>query len=54
MVKVNKKSAAPKLDNYQAKANTLSTTRVNASQTKAYNAIKETADIDDNRSKTVY
>lgn len=54
MVKVNKKSAAPKLDNYQAKANTLSTTRVNASQTKAYNAIKETADIDDNRTKTVY
>lgn len=54
MVKVNKKSAALKLDNYQAKANTLSTTRVNASQTKAYNAIKESADIDDNRSKTVY
>jgi len=49
MVEVTKKTAAPKLDNYQAIANRLNGTRVNGAQTKAYNALKEAADIDDNR-----
>ena len=49
MVKVNKVTETTGLDNYQAVANRLSTSRVSAAQTKVYNALKETADIDDNR-----
>ncbi len=49
MVKVNKIDEAAGLDNYQSVANRLSTTRVSAAQTKVYNALKETADIEDNR-----
>ncbi len=49
MVKVTKKLAAPKLDSYQATANRLGTARANAAATKAYNAIKESAKINDNR-----
>ncbi|MEZ4855664.1 MAG: peptidylprolyl isomerase [Gelidibacter sp.] len=51
MVQVTKKTAAPKLDNYQPVANRLSTTRVNAVQGKVYTALKDAADIDDNRAK---
>ncbi len=49
MVTVTKINEVTKLDNYQAIANRLSTTRTNAAQTKVYNALKETADIEDNR-----
>ncbi|WP_298900457.1 SurA N-terminal domain-containing protein [uncultured Psychroserpens sp.] len=51
MVTVTKVNDATKLDNYQAIANRLSAARVNAAQTKVYNALKETADIEDNRSR---
>lgn len=49
MVQVSKKTAAPKLDNYQAIVNRLNGARLNTSQMKAYEALKETADIEDNR-----
>ncbi len=51
MVTVTNKTPAPKLDNYQPVANRLSSTRVNAVQTKAYDALKEAADIKDHRAK---
>ncbi|MBJ7880785.1 peptidylprolyl isomerase [Gelidibacter salicanalis] len=49
MVQVTKKTAAPKLDSYQAIANRLNGSRLNAAQIKAYEALKEAAEIDDNR-----
>ena len=49
MVEVTKKTAAPKLDNYQAISNRLNMTRLNAAQSKAYEALKESANIEDNR-----
>ncbi|MCK8480497.1 peptidylprolyl isomerase [Psychroserpens algicola] len=51
MVTVTKVEDATKLDNYQAIANRLSTTRTSSAQTKVYNALKETADIEDNRAR---
>lgn len=51
MVEVMKVNDATKLDNYQAIANRLSTARTTAAQTKVYNALKETADIEDNRAR---
>jgi len=53
MVEVTKVDETASLDNYQGIANRLSKTRVNSAQNKVYNALKETADIDDNR-KTFY
>ncbi len=50
-LKVTNKTEAPKLDNYQAIANRLTTTRVNAAQTEVYNALKEAAEIEDHRAK---
>ncbi|MGC1473557.1 MAG: SurA N-terminal domain-containing protein [Psychroserpens sp.] len=49
MVTVTKIEESSKLDNYQAIANRMSTERSAQSQTKVYNALKETADIEDNR-----
>lgn len=49
MVTVSNIQEAAKLDNFQAMANRLSTTRSSAAQAKVYNALKETADIEDNR-----
>jgi parvulin-like peptidyl-prolyl isomerase len=49
MVQVTKITPATKLDNYQPIANRLTAARVNAVITKMYNALKETADIEDNR-----
>ncbi|WP_047550887.1 SurA N-terminal domain-containing protein [Psychroserpens sp. Hel_I_66] len=49
MVSVSNVQEATKLDNYQSIANRLSTARSSAAQTKVYNALKETADIEDNR-----
>ncbi|WCO01183.1 peptidylprolyl isomerase [Psychroserpens ponticola] len=51
VVEVTKINEATSLDNYQAIANRLSTARTNAAQTKVYEALKETADIDDNRAR---
>ncbi len=49
LVEVTKVNEATALDNYQAIANRLSTTRSTAAQNKVYEALKETADIEDNR-----
>ncbi|NRA91992.1 MAG: peptidyl-prolyl cis-trans isomerase, partial [Psychroserpens sp.] len=51
LVEVTKVNEVTPLDNYQAIANRLSTTRTTAAQTKVYNALKETADIEDNRAR---
>ncbi|WP_028872394.1 peptidylprolyl isomerase [Psychroserpens burtonensis] len=49
MVSVSNIQEAAKLENYQSMASRLSATRSSAVQTKVYNALKETADIEDNR-----
>ncbi|WP_299228402.1 SurA N-terminal domain-containing protein [uncultured Psychroserpens sp.] len=49
LVQVTKINEVTSLDNYQALANRLSIARSNAAQSKVYNALKETADIEDNR-----
>ncbi len=49
MLEVTKKTAAPKLDNYNAIANRLNMMQINAAQSKAYEALKEAAVIEDNR-----
>jgi len=49
IIEVTKVTEAPKLENYQANTNRLSTARVNSAQTKVFNALKEAADIEDNR-----
>ena len=51
MVEVTKVNETTELDNYQAIANRLSTARLTAAQTKVYDALKETADIEDNRAR---
>jgi peptidyl-prolyl cis-trans isomerase D len=51
ILEVTKVTEAPKLDSYQANANRLSAARVAAAQTKVYNALKEAAEIEDNRAK---
>jgi len=53
LVQVTKKTPAVKLDSYQAKVSQLTTQRSNSLTTRLYNALKEAADIEDNRS-TVY
>ena len=49
MVEVTKKAAAPKLDNYNAIVGRLNMMQLNAAQSKAYEALKEAAVIEDNR-----
>lgn len=49
MLALTNKTPAPKLDNYQAIANRLTTARVNEAQTKVFEALKEASDIEDNR-----
>ncbi len=51
MIEVTNKTEAPKVDNYQAVANRLTAARVGAAQVKVYNALKEAAEIEDNRAK---
>ena len=51
IIEVTKVTEAPKLENYQANTNRLSTARVNSAQTTVFNALKEAADIEDNRAK---
>ena len=52
MVKVTKVEPAVKLDNYQAAANRVEQQKSNTVNTKLYNALKEAAEIEDNRAKT--
>lgn len=49
MVEVTKKTDAPKLDNYQAVANRLNNSKMSSAQIQAYEALKEAAEINDNR-----
>ncbi len=49
LVQVTKKTPAVKLDSYQAKISQLTTQRSNSVTSKLYNALKEAADIEDNR-----
>jgi parvulin-like peptidyl-prolyl isomerase len=53
MVKRTGFTPAVKLDNYQSFANQVSTQKLNAVQGKLYTALKEAADVEDNRAKTV-
>jgi len=53
MLEVTKITPAVELDNYQAMANQLTNTRVNSVNSKLYNALKEAAEIEDNRAETV-
>ncbi len=50
MIQVTKKTAAAELPNYQAAANRLLTSKVSAANTALYNALKDAADVEDNRS----
>ncbi len=53
MINVVKKELATEMDNYQGFANQVQTAKVNAVNTNLYNALKEAAEIEDNRAKTV-
>ncbi|MFB9056982.1 SurA N-terminal domain-containing protein [Mariniflexile ostreae] len=52
MVKVTKVVPAPTLDNYQAFANRVESQKVNVVNSKLYNALKEAAEIEDNRARS--
>ncbi|OEK08961.1 peptidylprolyl isomerase [Flavivirga aquatica] len=52
MIQVTKITPAVKLDNYQAAANRVEQQKSSAVNTKLYNALKEAAEIEDNRAKT--
>ncbi|MFL1013072.1 peptidylprolyl isomerase [Flavisericum labens] len=49
MIQVIKKTPAVELDNYQASANRVATQKASAVNSKVYNALKNAADIEDNR-----
>lgn len=49
MVKVTKVTEAPKLDNYSANANRLTTQQRNVVNLQVFNALKDAAEIEDNR-----
>lgn len=51
MIQVTKKTPAVTLDNYQSFANRVETQKSNVVNSKLYNALKEAADIEDNRAK---
>jgi len=53
MVEVTKKTPAIKLDNYQSSANQVAIEKSTAINTRLYNALKESAEIEDFRAKTV-
>ena len=53
MVQLTKMTPAVELENYQSFANQVSTQKLNAVNTRLYNALKEAAEIEDNRAKTV-
>ncbi|NRD21701.1 SurA N-terminal domain-containing protein [Winogradskyella litoriviva] len=54
VVEVTKISEATKLDNYAAIANRLNNERRAAAQTAVFKALEKSAEIEDNRAKTVY
>jgi len=49
MIKVTKKEAASKMDNYSTYANTLKTAAAGKVNSAVYNALKEASDIEDKR-----
>ncbi|XCF07067.1 SurA N-terminal domain-containing protein [Tamlana crocina] len=51
LIQVVKKTPAVELDNYQAAANRVEIQKSSAANSKVYNALKEAADIEDNRVK---
>ncbi|UKM66200.1 SurA N-terminal domain-containing protein [Flavobacteriaceae bacterium GSB9] len=51
MIQVTKKTPAVELDNYQAAANRVASQKASAVNTKVYNALKDAAEIEDNRVK---
>ncbi|MBC3757136.1 peptidylprolyl isomerase [Hyunsoonleella sp. SJ7] len=51
MIEVTKKTPAVELDNYQAAANRIEQQKSGAVNSKLYNALKDAADIEDNRAK---
>ena len=53
MVQTTKKTPATDLENYQPFANQVSTQKLNSVQNRLYNALKEAAEIEDNRANTV-
>jgi len=53
MIQVTKITPAVELDNYQAAANQVEKQKLNVVNTNLYNALKDAADIEDNRAKTV-
>lgn len=53
MVEVTKKQPAVKLDNYQSFANRVGQQKVSAVNSRLYNALKDAAEIQDNRANTV-
>lgn len=54
VIEVTKVTEATKLENYAAIMNRLSNAIKNGVQTKVYNALEKTAEIEDNRAKTVF
>ena len=52
MLQVTKVTPAVVLDNYQAAANRIEQQKSNVVTSKLYNALKEAADIEDNRATT--
>ncbi|OYX27576.1 MAG: hypothetical protein B7Z06_04075 [Flavobacteriales bacterium 32-35-8] len=52
MLQVTKVEPAAKLDNYQAAANRVEQQKVNVVSSKLFDALKEAAEIEDNRAKT--
>lgn len=54
VLEVVKMNAATELENYTPIMNRLNTTKQNVVQSKVYNALKNAAEIEDNRAKTVY
>lgn len=52
MIQVTKATPAVKLDSYQAAANRVEQQKINVVNSKLYNALKESAEIEDNRAQT--
>ena len=52
MIEVTKITPAIELDSYQAAANQVEQQKINVVNTRLYNALKEAAEIEDNRAKT--
>lgn len=53
MIQVTKKTPAVKLDNYQSYANQVGEQKLNAVNTRLLSALKDAAEIEDNRANTI-